>query len=381
YMPGYTYKNGGSVLDGNYIIGTVPRGLPVTTLSWMEAKIFDAGFDFQLFGGKLSGSFDYFHRLLDGMSARRNDVLIPAEMGFDLPYENLESNVHTGFDGMLMWRHRIGEVNYHVGGNFTFARMIDWERYKPRRGNSWDYFRNNINHRYSYLNWGLHSIGQFQSWEEIAAYEIDNDRQGNRSLRPGDIKYEDVNGDKRIDGLDERVIGYREGETPYMNFALTLGAEWKGIDLAADFTGAAYASYTMDWEARNPFHDGGNNPQYYMSDQWRLSDPSDANSTLIPGKYPTLIEGNGGHSNYWKSDFWTKNVSYLKLRNLELGYTLPKNWVSRAGISKLRIYTLMQNLFSLDNLDGVQIDPELSGGSGVQYPTNRVINVGVSLTF
>jgi TonB-linked SusC/RagA family outer membrane protein len=381
YLAGYTYNQGGATIDGNYVIGTEPRGLPVTTLSWLTAKIFDAGADFSLFDGKLSGSVDYFHRMLDGLPESRYDVLIPAEAGFDLPKENLNSNVHTGFDAAINWRSKIGDVNYNVGGNMTFARQIDWQQYKPRRGNSWDYYRNSITERYAYLNWGLHAIGQFQSWEEIAAYDVDNDRQGNRTLRPGDIKYEDVNGDKVINGLDERPIGYREGGLPYFNFAFTLGATWKGFDFAADFTGAAFASYTFDWEARNPFHDGGNNPQYYMENQWRLSDPTNPNSTLIPGKYPTLIEGNGGHSNYWKSDFWTLNVNYLKLRNFELGYTFPKHLVSKAGIEKLRIYTMMQNLFSIDNLGDIEIDPELSGGSGVQYPTNRVINLGVSLVF
>jgi TonB-linked SusC/RagA family outer membrane protein len=381
YMPGYNYNRGGSTIDGAYVIGTEPRGLPVTTLSWLEAKIFNAGLDFGLFNGRLTGSFDYFHRLLGGLPAARYDVLIPNEVGFGLPNENLESNVHTGFDGMLSWKDKIGDVRYTVGGNWTFARQLDWYRYKPRFGNSWDYYRNSITERIAYLNWGLHAIGQFQSWEEIAAYDVDNDRQGNRSLRPGDIKYEDVNGDKRIDGLDERPFAYREGGLPYLNFAITLGAEWKGIDFAADFTGAAFASYTPDWEARNPFHDGGNHPQYYFDNQWKLSDPTDANSALIPGKYPTIIEGNGGHSNYWKSDFWTMNVSYIKLRNLELGYTFPKKWVSKVSIDRLRVYTQIQNLFSIDNLGEIEIDPELTGGSGVQYPTSRVINIGVSITF
>ncbi|MDR1593226.1 MAG: TonB-dependent receptor [Prevotellaceae bacterium] len=381
YMSGYNYGSGGATLDGIYVRGTEPRGLPVTTISWLEAKIFNAGFDFAMFNGKLTGSFDYFHRLLDGLPAARYDVLIPSEVGFSLPNENLNSNVHTGFDGLLSWKDKIGDLKYTVGGNWTFARQFDWYRYKPRFGNSWDYYRNSITERTAYLNWGYHAIGQFQSWEEIAQYDVDNDRQGNRTLRPGDIKYEDVNGDKRIDGLDERPLFYREGGLPYLNFAVTLGAEWKGIDLAVDFTGAAFASYTPDWEARNPFHDGGNHPQYYLSNQWSLSDPTDANSQLIPGKYPTIIEGNGGHSNYWKSDFWTMNVSYIKLRNLELGYTIPKKWVSKAGISNLRIYTQMQNLFCIDNLGDVEIDPELTGGSGVQYPTNRVFNIGLSITF
>src|SRR5690606_24721916 len=127
------------------------------------------------------------------------------------PYENLNSDVHTGMDGSITWRSSIREVKYSIGGNFTFARQLDWQQYKPRFGNAWDQYRNSISERYAFLNWGYHAIGQFQSWEEIANYPIDNDRQGNTTLRPGDIKYEDTNGDKVINELDERPIGYRQG--------------------------------------------------------------------------------------------------------------------------------------------------------------------------
>jgi hypothetical protein len=280
----------------------------------------------------------------------------------------------------LVWRSSIADFTYSVGGNVTYARKLDWHQYKPRFGNAWDDYRNNIDERYAYLNWGYHAIGQFQSWEEIASYPIDNDRQGNKSLRPGDIKYEDTNGDGIINDLDQRPIGYREGGLPYLNFGLNFSFGYKGFDLAFDLTGAAYASYMMDYESRNPFHDGGNNPKYYMENQWMLSDITNPDSELIPGKYPTLIVGNSSHSNYWKSDFWTQNVNYIKLRNLELGYNFPKKWLSTVGIQKFRIYTLMQNLFCIDNLDA-EIDPELTTGSGVQYPTNKVINVGFNLTF
>ena len=95
-------------------------------------------------------------------------------------------------------------------------------------------------------------------------------------------------------------------------------------------------SWYQQWEQRNPFHDGGNNPQYYMEDTWRLSDIWDADSELIPGKYPMLLIGNSSHSNYWNSTFRKKNVRYVKLRNLELGYTLPKHIVEKALISDLR---------------------------------------------
>jgi hypothetical protein len=312
-------------------------------------------------------------------------VLIPSETGFDLPFENLNSNVHTGVDGGLTWRDKVNllgdNLHYSVGGNFTFARMYDWYRYNEQFNHSWNEYRNSITERYAYLNWGYRVIGQFQNWEEIAKYPVDIDGQGNRSMRPGDFIYADLNGDNRINGYDQRPIGYREGETPYLNFALNLAVEWKGIDIIADFTGAAFASFSQNQALREPLFDGGNSPQYMLDNAWRLSDPTDPNSTLIPGKYPMVIDGNRTHSNYWHNDFWLVNVNYLKLKNLEIGYTLPQKWTKKAGMDKVRFYSLMQNLFSIDNLGEIEIDPELVGNSGVHYPTLQTINFGVNITF
>lgn len=390
FMPGYTYNVGGSAIDGNYVVGSQPRGLPVKTLSWIRANSFNVGLDFAVFDGKLSGGIDYFNRERTGLPASRNDILIPTEVGFGLPYENLNSDIHRGMDGSIKWSSNINDVNYFVGGNFTYARQLDGQQYKPRFGSSWDTYRNSITDRYAYINWGYHAIGQFQSWEEIQNYDVDNDRQGNTTLRPGDIKYDDVNGDKVINELDQRPIGYREGDQgedegdvglPYLNFALSLGAQYKGFDVAMDFTGASFASYRANWEGMIPFHDGGNNAAYYMENQWMLSDITDPNSELIPGEFPTLIRGNQNHSNYWHSDFWVQNVTYLKLRNLQVGYTLPSTLTQRWGIKNLRVYSMMQNLFSIDNLGEMKIDPELTSESGIQYPTNRVVNVGLNITF
>jgi len=284
-----------------------------------------------------------------------------------------------GYDAAVRWTDRVEDFTYSIGGNITYSRFYDWEQYKPRFSNSWDVYRNSLNHRFGYLNWGLEAIGQFNSWEEIATYPIDNDRQGNKTLRPGDIKYKDVNGDGVINSLDERPIGYREDSTPILNFGLNFSFGWKGFDLAFDFTGGAMGSWYQQWEQRNPFHDGGNNPQYYMEDTWRLSDIWDADSELIPGKYPMLLIGNSSHSNYWNSTFWKKNVRYVKLRNLELGYTLPKHIVEKALISDLRFYVAGTNLLTFTNAPG--IDPESTEGNGLGYPTTRIINIGVNLKF
>ena len=379
YMEGYNYGSGGAVLDGAYYNGAQPRGLPVTSLSWVKAKILDIGADFGLFGNKLTGSLDYFDRKRDGLPAARYDVLVPAEVGFSLPNENLNSDRTRGMDGFIRWKSKVGDVDYGIGANFTYARMYDWHQYKPRFGNSWNEYRNSINERYGYLNWGYHCIGQFQSWDEIASYDVDIDGHGNSTLRPGDLKYQDVNGDNVINDMDQRPIGYRQDSTPILNFGINLNFAWRNFDLALDFTGATGYTFEYNWESKNPFHDGGNNPQFYMEDQWHLSDLTNPDSELIPGKYPTLIVGNGGHSNYWNSDFWKINGRYIKLKNLEFGYNVPNTLLSKAGISKVRLYTMAQNVFSIDNLNG--IDPEITSGSGVVYPTNRVISIGVNVTF
>ncbi len=379
YMDGYTYKNGGSVIDGKYTIGTVPRGLPVTTLSWIKANILNTGLDASFFEGKLTGSLDFFRRKRTGLPASRYDILLPSEVGFGLPQENLNSDLHMGYDFAAKWSSKVQDLTYSVGMNATYSRFYDWEQYKPRFSNSWNVYRNSIDKRYGYLNWGLEADGQFQSWEEIATWPIDNDRQGNRTLRPGDVKYKDINGDGVINWMDERPIGYRQDSTPILNFGFNFLFMWRGFDLAFDLTGGALSTWYQEWEQRNPFHDGGNNPQYYMENTWHLADIWDANSELIPGKYPMLLIGNSSHSNYWNSTFWKKNVRYIKLRNLEFGYTIPKSIVNKASISDLRLYVAGQNLFGLTNLIGV--DPEIQDTNGLAYPTMRIINVGLTLKF
>lgn len=379
YLDGYNYNKTGAVIDGEYYIGAEPRGLPVTNMSWIKAKLFDIGIDFGLFNNRLTGSFDFFNRKRTGLPAPRYDVLIPDEAGFDLPKENLNSDIHRGIDGALTWNHHIGDLSYSIGGNFSYSRHLDWEQYKPIFGNSWDQYRNSKYHRMNSISWGYEVIGQFQSWEEIASYPIDNDQQGNKTLRPGDIKYKDVNGDKVINEMDQRPIGYTEGSLPAFNFGLNFAFQWKGFDLAMDFTGASCTTWTQDRELRVPFTNGGNSAKFMLEDQWHLSDPSDPQSTLIPGKYPTMLAGKSSHSNYWKSSFWTHNVIYIKLKNFELGYTLPETVNKLLKSQNIRVYLSGQNLFYLANIDG--IDPEVTSNSGIQYPTTRLISLGFNIKF
>ncbi|WP_455639490.1 TonB-dependent receptor [Parabacteroides sp.] len=381
YLGGYNYKNGGSVIDGAYTTGSVPRGLPVTTLSWIKAKILDIGFDASFMNSRLTGSVDYFRRLRTGLPAARYDILLPSEVGFKLPKENLESDVHTGMDLSLRWNDQVNDFAYSVGANMTYSRKYLWDRYKPRYSNSWDEYRNGKVHRFDQISWGYKSDGQFNSWEEIASWPINNDGHGNTTLRPGDIKYKDMNGDGIINDMDKRPVGYITGDSfnPSLSFGFNFSASWKGFDVSLDFTGSAFSSYFPNFENKLPFHDGGNSPQYMMDDMWHLSDIWDANSALIPGKYPMMLIGNSSHSNYWDSDFWIQKVRYVKLKNLEIGYNLPRVWLEKAWMQQCRIYVAAQNLFTISSVNGV--DPEVIKDSGLVTPTTRIINIGLNVKF
>ncbi|MDR0892271.1 MAG: TonB-dependent receptor [Mediterranea sp.] len=379
FLPGYTYNNGGAVIDGVYVTGSQPRNLPNQSLSWLKAKTLDVGIDVGFLNNRLTAQLDFFQRIRSGISAQRIDVLIPAETGYSLPMENLNSDRQIGFDASALWSDKVKDFTYSVGGNVTYSRFWDWEQYDHRFSNSWDVYRNSIWHRVGYVNWGYKAIGRFTNWEQIATYPVDIDSKGNRTVVPGDIIYEDVNGDGVINGMDERPIGYRSDSTPTLNFGINLRGAWKGFDLAMDWTGSGMTSWQQQYETARPFQNDGNSPAEVLEDAWHLSDIWNADSELVPGKYPLIRLNSDESSAYEKSTFWLHNVRYIKLRNLEFGYTLPKNVVKKAGISNLRVYLSGTNLLTFSNLP--IMDPESVSTNGLDYPTMRVINLGINLKF
>ncbi len=380
YLPGYNFNSGNAVFDGNYVIGLQPRGLPITNLSWVKNQTSNIGIDFTVLGDKLVGQFDVFNRKRSGLPAAKYDVLLPSEVGYTLPNENLTSDATRGFEGQLTYSSKIGKVNYSLGGNFTVARRKDLSFYKPRFGNSWDEYRTAYTNRWGNINWGYQVIGQFQSQQQIDAYTVNNDGQGNRSELPGDFIFKDVNNDGIINSLDNRPIGYAEGATPYMNYGILGSISYKGFSLSFNFMGATMQSFYRNVELKFPFQNNGNSANYMLTDVWHHSDPYDITSPWIPGKYPALRKDLNSHVNYARSDVWVTNVNYFRLKNLELGYDLPKKLIAKVGIAKLRIFANGSNLFSIDNMKGIGIDPEISSNGGLVYPQQRLFNIGFNLT-
>ncbi|MCX2575882.1 SusC/RagA family TonB-linked outer membrane protein [Pedobacter sandarakinus] len=380
YLPGYNFGSGNAYLDGQLITGIAARGLPVTRLTWVKSAITNIAVDFNLWSGKLGGSVEVFRRDLTGIPAPRYDVLLPIEVGFTAPSENLNANRTLGVEMALNHAGKTGGLEYSVGVNATLARLRNVYTYKPRFGNSIDRYRNSIEDRWARINWGYEFIGQFQTAEEIANYPVDIDGQNNTTLLPGDFIYKDQNNDGVIDGLDERPNGYSESNLPYLNFGLNSSFAYKGFDVQLNFAGATMQSRGRAAELKLPFQNDANSPDFLLNDRWHRENIFDPNSAWIPGTYPALKKSNN-ESNQRASSFWFRNTSYLRLRNVQLGYNLPQKWLKGASITKVRIYANGFNLFSIDNLKDIGIDPETQLNTGLEYPSVRVYNLGVNLTF
>lgn len=380
YLSGYNWNQGSAVLDGEYVTGLNQRGLPVTNLSWTKNTTKNIGFDLTMFGNRLTISADAFRKDITGVPAARYDVLLPSEVGYSLPNENLNKQAYVGTEAMATWTDHIGDFNYRVSGNITFSRYRNIESYKPRFSNSWDEYRNSSEDRWGGIYWGYQVIGQFQSEEEIKNYPVNLDGQGNTTLLPGDLIYKDVNNDGVINGMDERPIGFPEGWSPILSFGGNIGLEWKGIDLNIDFSGGAMQGWRQNYELTNAYHNGGNSPAYLLEDRWHRLDLYDPESEWVPGRYPAIRNGEFAYNNK-NSDFWLHNVHYLRISNLEIGYSLPTWMLKPIHAQKVRIYGSVSNLCSFDNVHQYGIDPEITAAAAVVYPQQRTFLVGFNVTF
>lgn len=380
YISGYDWNAGSSMLNGELITGIAPRGIPVTNLTWVNSSVINVGLDFSLWNGKLTGQVDAFNRKLDGIPAPRYDVLLPTEMAIVPPNENLNATATRGLEAAFQHANKIGQVSYSVGVNATFARLKNLSTYKPLFGNSWDYYLNSVENRWANVSWGYEAIGQFASQEQIADYPVDIDGKNNTTLIPGDIIYKDVNNDGVIDALDTRPRGYATDQTPYINFGLQTGASYKGIDLILNFAGATMQSRGRAGIIKNPFQNSGNSPDFLFNDRWHRADIFDPQSEWIPGKYPALKKSEN-ESNNRASNFWFTNILYMRLRDVQLGYTLPKSFLDGLHIEKVRIYLNAFNLLTFDNVKDFGVDPETEKSNGLDYPSSRVFNFGTNITF
>ena len=393
WVSGYSYPGPGAVLNGNYVGGVSPRGLADVDLTWMVSKTFNIGADFDLLNGLIGGSVEYFNRTRTGIPAIPS-AQIPGSSGLQPLQANLNGDVTKGIEVTLTHHHTIRHVTYNISGNIGFSRIKNGYVEETRPGSQYDQYLNSLGGRYTNIWWGYKYGGQFKNWDEINKYKA-NTGGGNQSIVPGDYYYQDVNHDGVIDSKDMVPIATRD--LPMVNFGMTIGASWNNFDISVLLQGATdfHVQYAEQLAQPLMFQQGA---LVQFMDRWHPADPNanmfDPSTTWIPGKYPTTgsPEAQGTKA--------VQNATYMRVKTLEIGYTLPRSLLNKVGIQGLRVYVNSYNLATLTGLKNS--DPEHPGqtatntGStpdsrtpedwnvsqgGYLYPMNRTFSVGASVSF
>jgi len=365
YAPGY-------VFGSQFVYGATPLALPNENITWFKSKTFDIGVDFTAWEGLLGISFDYFNRYRTGRFARRTGSL-PTVVGATAPRENLDSDRQIGLELELTHRNKIGDFSYNLKGIATITR----QKYltaseKGPWGNSYDRWRNdNLTNRYQGVQFGYTSAGRYGSWEDIWNYKIFKERD----ILPGDYKYEDWNGDGEINSSDEHPFAF--DQTPWLNFSLNAGLEYKNFDFNMLLQGSALGSM----EYKEPLYsiwgtNGGGTLTQYL-DRWHpvdpTADPYSPSTQWVSGYY--AYTGRYPRNN---SSFNRVSTAYLRLKSIEIGYTLPR--IAKMSNVSLRIYA---NAYNLLTFTGVKfVDPEHPDDDlGRMYPLNKTYTLGMCLSF
>lgn len=356
-------------------------GIVNSTMTWETVETYDIGFDFALLSNRLTGSFDWYSRTTKDMIGPA--PILGSVLGVDAPRTNNCKMRSSGWEFELQWRDQIGDFKYGAKFNISDAtsKILEY----PFEG---EFDNQGI---YGYYNgkklgeiWGYETKGIAQSNEEMNSWLEKNKPNWGTNWQAGDIMYKDLNGDNKVtsgantlkDHGDLKRIG---NSTPRYHFGINLNAEWKGIDFSIFFQGVMKCDWNPD--AGQPYFWG------VVGDEWQscgfkehLDYWSETNKNAY---YPKPYLNGSTQKNQQRQTRYLQSAAYMRCKNIQLGYTLPKAITEKASISRVRAYLSCDNLFTVTGLSKI-FDPEaLNGGwgSGKLYPLQRTIAVGLNVTF
>ena len=368
---GYNYPFGGSIQSGAMTASAANQAL-----QWEETTTWGVGLDLTMWN-KLNLTLDYYNKTTDGILM---SVTTPFAYALGGYYDNVGKVVNNGFELAADYRERIGQVEITIGGNIAFnsneIKSMGETSEKIPGDRDYSYIQREGERMNSF--YGYKSDGLFQSWDEIKSWPGVTEENGQYyyafnsgwKIQPGDVKYLDLNGDKQVTSADRAVLGSWD---PGVTFGFNLGAAYKGWDITAFFQGATNVKGYLGIEAVGSIDGDAAKPASLWLDHWSTENPD--------AKYPRVQIGlNGISMPNTASDFWLQDATYLRLKNLQIGYTFPKEWMSKLGINKLRVYYSGQNILTFtDFLKGW--DPEAPAGRGNYYPQTQVHSFGLNVTF
>lgn len=362
----------------NYVFGGVyTTGASITTyvdpnLKWEKTRTSDIGIETGFFQNRLTFNATYYYR-------KTTDVLYKPSasyssiFGLNLSQVNTGAVENKGWEFEIGYRDKVGSFNYWVNGNFSIIKnkvltlgMGNVTQANGMVGNGSNLFIGYPMQMY----YGYKTDGVFLTDEEVGEwYDQSAIAKGSKA---GDIRYVDLDGDGKVTPKDMTYLG---SSIPKYNFGLSFGGDYKGFDFSVLLQGVAGVKGRLNEWAGFAFFQEGNIQKWQMEECWNM------NPTNRYPKYPRLeIMSNAGSNNTLLSDFWILNASFVKVRNIQFGYKLPKNIISKAGISSMRAYISLDNPFSFDSYRKGW-DPENTNNRGSYYPVMSSYTFGLTLAF
>ena len=353
-----------------YVGGVTDAVLGSTGLVWENALKQNWGIDLQLWNS--------FNITVDAFIDKRDNIFmerstLPGTLGVNSTiWGNVGRMKSWGTDGTASYTKQFGDFKVEVRGNFTFTRdrIIDYDEVNPRypylaqKGNSYGTTR------------GLIALGLFKD-----EADVNNSPRQYGAVLPGDIKYQDVNGDGVIDSYDIVPIG--NARVPKVQYGFAGSVSWKGVDFNIFFRGSGKSDYFLGGAGYYPLSGEKlgnvltivNDPKNRWTPASYSGDPATENPDA---RFPRLTYGNNPNNNR-NSTFWLADASFLRLKTVELGYTLPKKWTSKVAMNNLRLSLIGDNLYVWDKVK--LFDPEQASSNGAVYPLTRSYTLVLQLSF
>lgn len=396
YYPAYTTSGSYIFTDGSSVTGYSSSSVPQTLISWADVRMMDFGFDVEAWQGKLGATVDWFWRETSGI-ASASTAVVPDFYGLGLPQVNQNKSENVGIDLTLSHRNHIGDFNYRVQFNATYARQrstYDATEGTRQYSSANNYYTSHAVGRWSdarsatTYNW-INGGEQFTSWADIADYPVKHGLY--TDMLPGMYKLDDRNGNGVIDGNDVYYV-WGEKNAP-LQLGLVLSGNWKNLDFNATFTSSILTHKQVSLSGGTGYGFFETFYENYM-DRWHLADgytdPFDPASQWTSGTFPALslatsaYDGSSNATYRANQPYNYMNSAFVRLKSVEVGYTFQRSFLQKIHVKSLRVYVNGSNLFTICNKFLKPYDPERNTSSylGVAgNPLMRNFAAGINLNF
>lgn len=378
YLTSYSLNTQGCVIDGKLVPTFSEGNLPSPDLTWYTTRQTDFGLDFSSLNTRLYGSFDYFYYSTKGYLVNpTGQTYLNTVIGIGMPRVASKSEFRReGVEFQLGWRDQLGDLSYDVSANFTWYNKM-WARIQDEAESSYKnpYLRRQ-QRREDYYGAMYHNLGYYNSASDVMNNPGINNALNTGNMTAGDIKYEDVNGDGKIDANDQRYLGSQN--TPHGQYGININLGYKGFYLSALFQGATNFDMYIPGSVAMQTGQATNMPVMfeYQTDFWTKDNRN--------AQYPRLMSNtpDNGDNNYQSSDFWLVNGRYIRLKDVQFGYDFKYSLLKRTKwVSRCRLGFSGQNIFTVSDAKKYGLDPETGSVGNGAYPVERVLAVTLNLGF